>query len=145
MATFQPGQDPELLKARRGDVVTQRRVTDHRALIMMRLVRAGWIRRVDGEDGGGCWDHVKRNLRLIHSIAREEDGCDWIHVSMSRRDRKMPTWEQVRDIWWECYPNRKGIVVIAPKAEHVNIAEVAHVWCCFDEVLPDFTSGTGSI
>jgi len=112
--------------------------------IWPRLAAAGWVLRMEGEDGIGCAD--RGSLRLIHSIAREEDGKVWVHVSCSRRDKSMPDWSQVRDLWWAMYPDTVGVIVVAPRSEHVNRAEVAHVWGCLGErVLPDFTRGTGSI
>lgn len=113
-----------------------------------RLVRARWVLRYEGEDGIGCLDLVggKFALRLIHSIAREDDGEVWAHVSLSRRDRIMPTWEQTRDAWWAVYDQTPGVVVVAPRTEHVNIAEVAHVWGCLTRrTVPDFSHGLGTI
>lgn len=111
------------------------------------LLRSGWSWRFEGEDGIGCLDLVRNpQLRLIHTIAREDDGEVWAHVSLSRRDRVMPTWEQTRDAWWLLYGATPGVIVVAPRDEHVNRAEVAHVWGCLTRrTVPDFTHGTGSI
>lgn len=111
-----------------------------------RLLKAGWVWRIEGEDGLGIFDLPKRNLRIIHSIARELDEQVWAHVSVSRRDRTMPTWEQTRDAWWLIYDTIPGVIVVAPRDEHVNIAEVSHVWGCLTApAVPDFTRGGGSI
>lgn len=111
-----------------------------------RLARAGWVLRADGEDGLGLFDQPKRGLRLIHSIARELDGDAWAHVSVSRRDRALPTWEQTRDVWWMIYPDALGVIVVAPESKHVNIAEVTHVWGNLSRpAVPDFTHGLGTI
>jgi len=108
-----------------------------------RLILMGWEQIVEGGDGLGCWDHPK-GLRLIESSAVEEDGHVWSHLSVSRKDHWMPTWEQLRDVFRLVHPHLYGYVVIAPPDRHVNIAEVAHVWACLDSTvppLPDFTRG----
>lgn len=106
----------------------------------------GWVQRRGGVDGLGCWDNANRGLRLIHSIARESDGQLWAHLSMSRRDHKLPTWEQTRDAWRLVYPQEMGYIVIAPAAEHYSIREVMHVWGCRTRrATPDFRSRAGTI
>lgn len=116
-----------------------------------RLLLMGWIERIPGADGLGCWDRpssrpvVEPGLRLIHSIARCE-GEIWSHVSVSRSDRRMPTWEQTRDVFRLVHPHEYGIIVVAPVENHVNIAEVAHVWACLSRpYVPDFTHGLATI
>lgn len=111
------------------------------------LQRNHWKQVTKGADGLGAWMHKSRRIAMIHSVAYEMDGELWEHVSISRDDNKMPTWEQVRDVFHEvCGPNALGVVVIPPMEEHVNIAEVAHVWHCVSQrPLPDFTRGLGSI
>ena len=110
------------------------------------LVRNRWQPLYAVEDGLGAWELPRKGLRMIHSIARETDGCVWAHLSLSRRDRVMPTWEQLRDVWRLLYPDVLAVVVIPPAADHVNIAEVAHAWANLDRpAVPDFTHGLGSI
>ena len=112
-----------------------------------RLQRNHWKQLRRGIDGLGAWRHSPRKLVLIHSFGTESDGHLWEHVSLSRDDGLMPSWEQVRDVFHEvCGSDALGIIVVPPKAEHVNIAEVAHIWRCLTRrPLPDFTRGTGSI
>jgi hypothetical protein len=112
-----------------------------------RLMRHRWKLDTPGADGLGRWVHGARGLGLVHSIAVEGDGELWEHISISRRDGEMPSWEQLRDVFHEVAgPEALGIIVIPPKSEHVNIAEVAHAWRCLTRrPLPDFTKGTGSI
>lgn len=106
----------------------------------------GWVLRADAFDGLGMWDHPGRGLRTIHSIA-EHGGDVWVHVSFSRRDGKMPTWEEAQWGFRQVMgPDALGLIVIAPESEHVNKAEVSHVWHCLTRrPTPDFTEGTGSI
>lgn len=112
-----------------------------------RLVDRGWVRRNGDPMGGlGTLDHRRTGRRLIHSVARELDGLLWSHVSFSRRDGKMPSWEETRNLFWLVHPLELGVIVVAPRSEHVNMGEVAHVWACLDgRPVPDFTRGTGSI
>jgi hypothetical protein len=111
-----------------------------------RLCNDGWTHRERNNDGIGVWDHRDRGLRILHSLSREADGQVWAHVSVSRRSGLMPSWDQVRDAGWLLYPRRFGIIVVAPKASHVNRAEVGHVWYCLTAAsCPDFSHGLGTI
>lgn len=119
-----------------------------RLLVIEKLLLAHrWKQVTKGIDGLGSWTHGSRQLGMIHSIAVEQDGQLWEHVSLSRKDGKMPTWAQTRDVFHEvCGPNALGVIVVPPLEEHVNIAEVAHVWHCLTRrPLPDFTRGLGTI
>lgn len=108
------------------------------------LAVAGYRLRVPNADGLGMWD--AGNRRLLHSVAREDDGQVWAHVSVSHRDDTMPDWYEVQRAGRLLYPSLYGIIVVAPETMHVNIANVAHAWYCLTmQVLPDFTGGTGSI
>src|SRR5579872_244389 len=104
-----------------------------------RLQAAGFRCRIPGADRAGMWDSHRLRLRIIHGTARESDGRIWGHVSVSSADGTLPGWYYVRDAQRLLYPDHAGIVVIAPEASHVNLAEVAHVWTCLTaDLLPDF-------
>lgn len=106
-------------------------------LQVARLHAAGWRCRLEGNDGAGLWD-CRRGLRVIHSLQRNEADI-WAHVSVSSHEGTLPGWYEVRNAQWVFYPDRPGIVIIAPRAEHVNMAEVAHVWTCLTRPsAPDF-------
>jgi hypothetical protein len=115
--------------------------------VAARLKRHRWEQVSRGGDGLGSWQHRARKLGLIHSIGVEQDGELWEHISISRADGILPSWEQVRDTFHEVAgPEALGIIVVPPKSEHVNLAEVAHVWRCLSKrPIPDFTRGSGSI
>jgi hypothetical protein len=115
-------------------------VIEERKSRQVRLLQLrGWAWRYDGTDGVGCWD-LHHGLRLIHSVSREPDGEVWSHLSVSRRDNTLPDWYEVRDCQWLLYPDLTGLIVVAPGDEHVNVAEVAHVWTKLtgDAAVPDF-------
>ena len=128
------------------DTEARAAVDTGRAAQQDRLRAAGFRCVYDGHDGVGCWDQPKYGIRVVHSGMREADGQVWGHVSVSRRDGRLPTWEQVRDAQWMLYPDRAGVVVVAPADQHVNLREVAHVWTCLTAAtVPDFTHGLGTI
>jgi hypothetical protein len=111
-----------------------------------RLEAEGWLLREQNLDGLGIWDHRRWGLRIIHSVARELDGHVWAHVSVSAREGTMPGWLETRNAGWLMYPDRLGMVVVAPRSAHVNLGEVAHVWYCLTaDPVPDFSHGIGSI
>lgn len=141
MTTFQAGDDVRA----RGDAEV-RRYRDASRLRAGVLRIDGWIQRVHGGDGLGLWDQPKRSLRLIHSIAREKDGEIWAHVSLSRRDRQLPTWEQIVAVKQLLYPELVALQVLAPASEWYSHSEVHHIWVCLTRrPTPDFRGPEGSI
>lgn len=129
--------DEECQRIKMGDALPQCR----------RLADDGWQLAEQNLDGLGTWDNHRRGLRMIHSVCRELDGQVWAHVSLSRQPgTTMPSWGEVRSAGQLLYPEDFGVIVVAPLATHVNIAEVAHVWYCLTRpAVPDFTHGMGSI
>jgi hypothetical protein len=122
-------------------------VERHRAQERARVgIPRGWLLRVEGADGIGCLDNPKLGIRVIHSIARQ-GGKVWLHVSVSRRDRCLPTWDHLKLVKYTFVGrHRTALQVLPPESDYVNQAEVLHLWCCLDgDVTPDFTAGTGSI
>jgi hypothetical protein len=103
-----------------------------------RLKAAGWVQRKEAYAGAGMWDH-RSGHRVIHDIGRYDDGNLWGHTSVSRRDGKLPDWYALNGAHRLLYPDLKGMQLAVPEGEHVNIAEVAHMWTCLTgDVLPDF-------
>lgn len=122
----------------------KRRIND----ILPRVIPAGWFRipEADQGDTGCAFDHFS-GRRILISIAKEQDGREWVHFSMSHR-RRLPTWEELVSAK-EMFLGRgsKAIQVIPPRSQYVNLnANVLHLFVCLDEdPLPDFTWGTGSL
>jgi hypothetical protein len=101
------------------------------------------------------WGHIDRgygrvyqkhggSLRVILSCMRYGDGKAWLHVSISRKNRELPTWPamcEVKDLF--IGPERTALQVHPPRANYVNIHEAClHLWHCLDgDVTPDFTLG----
>jgi len=93
-----------------------------------------------------------RRLKVILSAAREDDSKLWLHVSVSKWNQagtiqRLPDWEDLKTIKQLFIGEGREAYMVLPKASnYVNLGEVHHLWVCLDgEVLPDFTSGTGSI
>lgn len=105
-----------------------------------------WI-EVEARYDGSMYRNRRTNMTVIRSLSCEQDGNDWIHVSMSFKNR-LPTYEDMQAVKEEFIGNDRWAVQIFPKAsEHVNIMPYClHLWSCMDQsILPDFTQGSGSI
>ena len=91
-------------------------------------------------------------LFFIVSQGKEEDGLLWLHASTSRKDKSLPTYDDLMTMKRLCIgEHRTALQVFPPALKHVNIAgergiEVLHLWSCLDrDVTPDFTRGTAGI
>lgn len=86
-------------------------------------------------------------LKVIASIAEEEDGKQWLHVSCSRRAR-LPTYGDMVDVKAIFVgEHREAYQVFARASKHVNLMPFClHLWCRLDgPALPDFTRGGSTI
>lgn len=90
-------------------------------------------------------------LRFIVSETKESDGHWWRHASVSRTDKQLPRYEDLKTLKRLTIGDRLAIQLFPASDKHIDLAgpmgtEVLHLWACMDgEVLPDFSSGTGSI
>lgn len=154
-----PVDDADVARIMGDDDVKRARSTA-RVLRSPMLRQAGWVLRQEAFDGLGMWDHVRRQLRLICSIGRYGDGEIWAHVSVSRADRKVPTWDELREVKEALFPDRVALQVLPPKAEWYTIqdgdhstpapkggyAEVLHLWVCLtSRPTPDFRGSAGTL
>jgi hypothetical protein len=115
------------------------------------VLPAGWARiPVDprvGEDYGRIY--VKHGtLKVILSAAEYDDQRRWLHVSVSRRNRELPSWQamcEVKDLF--IGPERLALQLHPPRSQYVNIHPgVLHLWSCLDDLgLPDFRAGGDTI
>ena len=106
----------------------------------------GWKSRGWMDNMGWCYVH-RDGLCVLLTTNEELDGCMWMHVSFSRRSR-IPDWRdtgRVKHVF--IGQHRKGIVVLPPASEHVNIhPRCLHLWCNLDkDPLPDLRWGDGGI
>lgn len=110
-----------------------------------RVLPASWEMVQRAEDGAAF--RSKDGRVVILSGSTEQDGRRWLHMSMSRADR-LPSWEDLREGKEIFIGDRTAIQVFPKKDKYVNIhPNVLHVWAWIDgeEILPDFTRGSGSI
>ena len=106
----------------------------------------GWT---DGPDPDYARVYVKHGaVKVLISCARYADGKSWLHVSVSRRNREIPSWQlmsEVKDLF--IGQERTAYQVMPPRSKWVNIHPgVLHLWHCLDgDVTPDFTAGGETI
>ena len=94
-----------------------------------------------------------KHLIIIASDAMEEDNRWWRHVSVSRKDKAMPTYDDLlllKDL--TIGAKRIAIQVFPPEQRHIDIAgrlpnpvQVLHLWSPDDDFLPDFARGGNTI
>ena len=111
-------------------------------MVAVELIHSALRDVVRGGDGYSArFDH----LRFIVSESREGDGKMWLHASVSRRDKQMPTYEDLMALKRYCIgEHRTAYQVFPSKDKHVDWAgkrgiQVLHLWSCLDgDVTPDF-------
>lgn len=86
-------------------------------------------------------------LRVMTSVAIEDDGQHWLHVSYSTALR-LPTYEEgvaVKELF--IGREKKALMVLPPRSQHVNMHPFVLHWfhCLERDPLPDFTSGLGTL
>lgn len=68
-------------------------------------------------------------LRVIYSLDTLDDGEEWEHVSVSRRDR-LPSWGDlmlVKELF--IGPEREALQLLPKRSEHINLARCClHIW-----------------
>lgn len=112
-------------------------------------LRVGWRESTEQWGPSRAYGRVYRNpgegLLVLVSCARYCDAQRWLHLSVSRRDKKLPTWEQISQVKRVFIGDeRTAYQVMPPKDKHVNMHPgVLHLWCNIDkdQYLPDFTAG----
>ena len=101
-----------------------------------------------GEDG---YRALYRHLVFICSESKEDDGRWWRHASVSRRNKTLPTYDDLKLLKEICIgPDLVAYQLFMSKDKHIDLAgprvEVLHLWACLEgPVTPDFSAGTGSI
>ena len=93
-----------------------------------------------------------KHLFFVVSESVELDGKRWLHSSVSRNNKTLPTYEDLKTLKHLCIgDHRTALQVFPPATKHVNVAgglgtEVLHLWSCQDgDVTPDFTRGGSTI
>lgn len=92
---------------------------------------------------GYFWERmVGQRLRVMEDVGVKADGKRWLHVSVSKPNHKLPTYDDLQEVrrlfvgeHRECYQ------VFPTQDRYVNVHHVLHLWCCLDQpegVLPQF-------
>jgi hypothetical protein len=112
------------------------------------ILPRGW-RMVEEREDGAAYEHdaISGKKVVILSITEEADGKEWMHASISRRNR-LPDYNdlvELKNIF--IGPHRKAVQIFPPMLEHVDIHKFClHLWACLGaDPLPDFTRGGKSI
>ena len=87
------------------------------------------------------------DCRFIVSVAREDDGKRWLHASVSKRGRGMPTYEDLAMLKHFCIGDDKTAYQVFPSLDKYVHApptggrtQVLHLWHCLDgDPLPEFS------
>lgn len=87
-------------------------------------------------------------LLVLLTASIEADRKRWLHISISHRGGRYPTWPElsaIKDLF--CGTERTAYQVHPPSSQHVNIHQKClHLWCPLDgPVTPDFTRGGETI
>jgi hypothetical protein len=93
--------------------------------------------------GDGFAYRYRNGLRVIVTTGSFDDGRDWMHISVSRKDR-LPSWDDMKFVKNTFAESRVGYQVFAPPSEHVNIHDFClHIWVPLSGAppLPNFGAG----
>ena len=123
---------------------------EHRARAILannlpRVLPANWEEILRGPDGR---KYQRANgMTFIVSVAREDDGKEWLHFSVAHPTRMVSYDELVEVKELFCGRDNKAIFILPPRAQHVNVhSNCLHFFRCLEgDPLPDFTGGTNSL
>lgn len=97
---------------------------------------------VEWREDGLMWERLEgQRIAVIESTKVEADGRTWLHVSVSKPNGKIPTYEDLRVMRDLFVGDRECYMVFPTKERYVNFANVLHLWACLDSpqgVLPHF-------
>lgn len=79
-------------------------------------------------------------IAVIEDIGVKADGKRWLHVSVSKPNKKMPSYEDIQLVRKLFIGEDRECYQIFPSQDrYVNFFNVLHLWCCVDQpdgVLP---------
>ena len=104
-----------------------------------RLENLGWKRKSHPMFSGLTWVHAANGVAALETMEWHGDRL-WHHVSVSRADGRIPTWQEMSDIK-ELFIGRDkwAYAVHPPHEQYVNInAGVLHWYGTDTPALPDF-------
>lgn len=89
---------------------------------------------------------TKDKLAVIVSVAVYDDGREWLHVSMSRKNR-IPSYSDIVLVKQSFIGvNKKAVMVFPEQENHVNIHNnCLHLFYCAENPLPEFSGFIGGM
>lgn len=98
---------------------------------------------IERRQDGLMWQRLTGEaIKVIESIAIETDGLHWLHVSVSKPKKKMPTYDDLQVARRLFIGEHRECYQVFPTSErYININPVLHLWACMDRpegVLPRF-------
>jgi hypothetical protein len=111
------------------------------------LVIHSALRDVSRFGPAGYSGRFKDLLFLVTADNQHGDGRWWIHASVSRRDKTLPTWADLQALKHYCIGDDKTAYQVLPAEQNYVHAppsggktEVLHLWHCMDgDPLPEFS------
>ena len=90
---------------------------------------------------GAAWV-TNHGLSVIGSVATEQDGKRWVHLSCARSGR-LPSWFDLREVRDVLLGDAVAYQVLPSKSRYINLhPNCLHLFHCLDgDPLPDFTRG----
>lgn len=120
-----------------------------RVIVDALVIPSGWSIERRVSDGAWFLFAARGRPPLSAILSVEAHGAAlWLHMSVAA-DRRVPTWEELRDVKSWLLGDVEAYMVAPPRARYVNIhPDVLHLFAPVDQEclpLPDFTAGTGSL
>lgn len=78
-------------------------------------------------------DAAWQSVGLAVLVSVEDHGSDgvWLHVSVSRRDKRLPNYYTIAKVKRLFIGDDRGAVEFYPATQaHVNLLEARHLWSC---------------
>jgi hypothetical protein len=106
-------------------------------------VPSEWEYRQHFGPDGHIWERtVGQPLHVIETRAGQSDGRTWLHVSVSKRNGNIPSWQDLQDVRMVFVGEQRECYMVFPTQDrYVDIHNVLHLYCCLDAphgVLPHF-------
>lgn len=101
---------------------------------------SGW-RIVERADDGLLWQRLYGEaIKVMESTSVKSDGRAWLHVSVSKPSKKMPTYEDIQTMRRLFIgEHRESYMIFPTQDRYINIYPVLHLFTCLDQpegVLP---------
>ncbi len=92
---------------------------------------------------GHMWIRLRgERISILEDVTVKADGRKWLHVSVGKPNKKMPTYEDLQTARRLFIGEHRECYMVFPTSDrYVNVAHVLHLWACMDAptgVLPNF-------